>query len=553
MSEAAPVRIVHFADPLCWWSWGLEPVLRRLKAVYGDNLEVEYRMGGVFDDLDEWRRTYDVDEESTADWVRESVDLMGMPLHPDFYRESGTSSTYDACRAFRAAILQDRGRAERYFRRMMEAFQVETRPPTREVLASLAEEVGLDGERLLRDLDSETVEKAFVADREAMRSAHANFLSLLISAGEDGVMLGQTFTSTPYEEEIDRLAPDLPKRIPSDLLEYLENLEGHLVPAQEVAEVFHIATEDAADRMRRLEKAGLLASTDYPFGTYWTPQPHSLEKLPLEVVRTSHVTPEAMVESETDIAPIVTSAVQGLYTQVATRPEKEYHFPLGLEALTYLGYDEEAVARLPPKAVESFAGVGHPFAADVIRPGDTVLDVGSGSGTDVLYAAVQVGPEGRVYGVDFTPAMIAKARANIAAMGIDHAEILEGDATDIPLPDESVDVVTSNGVLNLVPDKEAAFREIFRVLRPGGHLQLADIVVEEDVGAVCGINPQLWADCIGGAAVEETYLQTIEEAGFADVKVLQRLDYFSKSPSDYTQRLTKSFGAESLSLVAQRP
>jgi len=155
-----------------------------------------------------------------------------------------------------------------------------------------------------------------------------------------------------------------------------------------------------------------------------------------------------------------------------------------------------------------------------------------------------------VYGLDITPAMIAKARTNIAKMGARNVQILEGDATKIPLPDGSVDVVTSNGVLNLVPDKPAAFGEIFRVLKRGGHLQLADIVVEEDVGAVCGLNPQLWADCIGGAAVEKEYLATIQDAGFRDVRILRKVDYFAKSASESTKRITRSFGAKSVVVAA---
>jgi ubiquinone/menaquinone biosynthesis C-methylase UbiE len=149
--------------------------------------------------------------------------------------------------------------------------------------------------------------------------------------------------------------------------------------------------------------------------------------------------------------------------------------------------------------------------------------------------------------------MIEKARSNIERMGAKHVMIVEGDATKIPLPDADVDVVTSNGVLNLVPDKPAAFREIFRVLKPGGRLQLADIVVQEDVGAVCGLNPQLWADCIGGAAVEAEYIKAIGDAGFKDVKIVKRIDYFSKSISESTKRITKSFGAESVVLSARKP
>jgi ubiquinone/menaquinone biosynthesis C-methylase UbiE len=278
-----------------------------------------------------------------------------------------------------------------------------------------------------------------------------------------------------------------------------------------------------------------------------------MEKLPLEVVKISHVPPEARIEFATDLTPIVTTAVQNLYTEVAREPGKAYHFPLGLEALRFVGYPELVLNKLPKTAVESFAGVGYPFATKSIRTGDTVLDIGSGSGTDALYASLLVGPQGRVIGLDFTSAMIEKARANIGRMGLSHVTIVEGNATKIPLPDASVNVVTSNGVLNLVPDKPAAFREIFRVLRPGGLLQLADIVVQEDVGAVCGLNPQLWADCIGGAAVEADYLKTIRETGFEDVRIIKRIDYFSKSGSESTKRITKSFGAESVVISARKP
>src|SRR5207247_951650 len=146
---------------------------------------------------------------------------------------------------------------------------------------------------------------------------------------------------------------------------------------------------------------------------------------------------------------------------------------------------------------------------------------------DGVFGSALRGPPSPVIGLDFTAAMMEEARTNIERMGLTHVTIVEGEATKIPLPDTGVDVVTSNGVLNLVPDKQAAFHEIFRVLRPGCLLQLADIVVQEDVGAVCGLNPQLWADCIGGAAVEADYLKTIREAGFEDLRIVKRIDYFS--------------------------
>ena len=552
MKTEPPVEIVHFADPWCWWSWGLEPVLHRLKEVYGENLKVTYKMGGQFESLQGWMEEYDVDQRSTVEWIRESIELTKMPIRPDYYFRTGVTSSYPACRAFKAAQLQSEELASRYLRRMMEAFGFECRAATDDEIISLAEEIGLDGRRLRKDSHSKAVAKVLDVDREEMHRSGVNFLSLLVR-NRDGrqVIEGEIFTAKPFETIIDDLAPGLPKRSPADILEYMEHHRA-LTPAHEIAEVFRIPDADAHHRLEKLAAEGLLTAHAFDGIAAWRWADKKMEKLPLELVKVSHVPPEVQVEAVSDLKPIVTKAVQSLYTEVATRPDKAYHFPLGLEALRYLGYPEEDLRRLPPTATESFAGVGYPHAANVMRPGDTVLDIGSGSGTDVLYAALKVGSEGTVYGLDITPAMIAKARANIAKVGARNVQILEGDATNIPLPDGSIDVATSNGVLNLVPDKPAAFREIFRVLKRGGHLQLADIVVEEDVGAVCGLNPQLWADCIGGAAVEMEYMKTIRDAGFHEVQVLRKVDYFAKSSSESTKRITKSFGAKSVVVAAMK-
>ena len=458
--------------------------------------------------------------------------------------KSNFASSYPACLAVKAAELQSAELAARYFRRLMEGFGLECRPATEETLLALAADVGLDAARLREDMASEAVAKAFAADREEMHRSGVNFLSLLIRNRQgEAVVKGEAFTAKPFEEIVDRLAPGLPKRSPADILEYVEHHRG-LTTAHEVAEVFRIPDADAADRLRKLASAGMLRGGDLGGIEAWRWAGASVEAYPLDVVRISHVPPEAQVATAADLTPIVTRAVQSLYTEVATRPDKGYHFPLGMEALLYVGYPAADLAKLPDAAKESFAGVGYPHAANAVRPGDTVLDVGSGSGTDVLYASLRTGPGGKVYGLDITPAMIAKARRNIAAMGAGNVEILEGPATEVPLPDGSVDVVTSNGVLNLVPDK---------VLKPGGRLQLADIVVREDVGAVCGLNPQLWADCIGGAAVEADYLATIQGAGFRDLAVIRRIDYFAKSSSESTKRITKTFGAESVVVAAVKP
>ena len=525
-------------------------MIQRLKEVYGDSVKVTYKMGGQFEGVREWMSEYGVDEGTTVDWVRESIELTKMPVRPDYYRRTGVKSSYPACRAFKAAQLQSDTLAARYLRRMMEAFGLECRPATDDELVRLGIEAGLDGRRLKDDFRSETVSTALEADINEMRVSGVNFLSLLIrnSQGQQ-VVKGEVFTAKPFETIIDDLAPGLSKRSPADILEYLEHHRA-LTPAHEIAEVFRISEEDAGTRLEKLSKAGLLTEHAFDGITAWRPADMKVKKLPMELVRISHVPPEVQVEAVTDLKPIVTKAVQSLYTEVATRPDKAFHFPLGLEALRHVGYPEEDLRRLPPTAMESFAGVGFPHLANAIRPGDTVLDVGSGSGTDILYASLKVGPTGTVYGLDITPAMIAKGRANIEKMGARNVLILEGDATKIPLPDRSVDVVSSNGVLNLVPDKPAAFQEIFRVLKPRGRLQLADIVVQQDVGAVCGLNPQLWADCIGGAAVEGEYLDIIRTAGFQDVRVLSRIDYFAKSSSESTKRITTSFGAESVVVSA---
>ena len=249
---------------------------------------------------------------------------------------------------------------------------------------------------------------------------------------------------------------------------------------------------------------------------------------------------------------VILDAVRTMYTDVAMNPDKEFHFPTGRQACDFVGYPAARLDALPPTAVESFAGVGYPFAADVIRAGDTVLDIGSGSGTDALIASRLVGARGTVVGLDMTEAMRDKLRANAAAAGASNVEVLEGNAEEIPLPDASVDVVTSNGVLNLVPDKGKAFREIARVVKPGGYLQLADIVVGTLPSDACRAQPELWAECIVGATREDDYVRMLRDAGFATVEVLRQLDYFSASGNAETRKVAGSFNAHTVVLRARR-
>jgi len=250
---------------------------------------------------------------------------------------------------------------------------------------------------------------------------------------------------------------------------------------------------------------------------------------------------------------VILDAVRRMYTDVATAPEREFHFPTGRRACAFVGYPDELLDGLPATAVESFAGVGYPFLAGVIRPGDVVLDIGSGSGTDALIASRLVGAKGKVIGLDMTDAMREKLGVNAARAGAANVEVLAGNADAIPLPDACIDVVTTNGVINLVPDKTGAIREIARVLRAGGRLQMADIVVESLPSDACRSHPELWAECIVGATTVDSYIAELTAAGLRDVEVLGRVDYFSASSSLETQKVAASFGAHSVVLRARKP
>ena len=184
--------------------------------------------------------------------------------------------------------------------------------------------------------------------------------------------------------------------------------------------------------------------------------------------------------------------VQQKYRDVALEPNAPFHFHTGRALATRLGYPTDAVDRLPDSAVESFAGVGSPFALRDLQPGERVVDVGCGAGFDTILAAGQVGPGGRVIGVDMTLEMLAKARRNVDELGLRHVEIREGLAEQLPIDDGWADVVIANGVINLCADKPAVFAEIRRVLRPGGVLQFADIANGNPVPASALRDIDLW-------------------------------------------------------------
>jgi SAM-dependent methyltransferase len=188
---------------------------------------------------------------------------------------------------------------------------------------------------------------------------------------------------------------------------------------------------------------------------------------------------------------VLRDEIQKTYTEVSTEPGKEFMFPTGRPWAEDLGYPPE-LAGVPDASVQSFAGVANPFSLGRLEPGQVVLDLGCGAGTDLLIAAQMVGPEGRAIGVDMTLGMLDRARDSASEMGLGNVELHRSLIESLPLPDGAVDVVISNGVIDLVPDKDAVFAEIDRVLRPGGRLQLADVVIHTEVSEDARKRIDLW-------------------------------------------------------------
>jgi arsenite methyltransferase len=189
---------------------------------------------------------------------------------------------------------------------------------------------------------------------------------------------------------------------------------------------------------------------------------------------------------------VLRGEIQKTYTEVSTDPEKDFIFPTGRPWAEDLDYPQPELSRVPDASVGSFAGVANPFSLGPIAPGETVLDLGCGAGTDLLIAAQMTGPSGRAIGVDMTPAMLRRARDSADALGLANVELHESLIETLPLPEASVDVVISNGVIDLVPDKHAVFSELDRVLRPGGRLQLADVVIHAEVSEDARKRIDLW-------------------------------------------------------------
>lgn len=241
--------------------------------------------------------------------------------------------------------------------------------------------------------------------------------------------------------------------------------------------------------------------------------------------------------------------VRHLYRDVALNPHGTYHFELGRALAGRLGYPSEILDRIPDGAIESFAGVGYFFDLADLRPGERVLDLGSGSGMDVFVAADLVGPSGMVVGIDYTDEQLAKARGLAAQAGVRQVRFLEGHIERPPVAQGEFDCVISNGVINLSPEKAEVFAQAARALAPGGRLAVADIVTERELTEAIVCNVDLWASCIGGAAQHDTYRQMIEDAGL-HVEVIRENPYHFLS--DRARGASITYGVKSISVLARR-
>jgi arsenite methyltransferase len=242
--------------------------------------------------------------------------------------------------------------------------------------------------------------------------------------------------------------------------------------------------------------------------------------------------------------------VKDMYRHVADEPRGEYHFEMGRPLAERLGYPVDVLDRIPAGAIESFAGVGYFFDLADLSEGEDVVDLGSGSGMDVFFAALRVGASGSVIGIDFTTEQLEKARTIADEAGFEQVELREGRIEKPPVEDASCDCVISNGVINLAPEKEPVFAEAARILRPGGRLAIADIVTEQQMKESIVCDADLWASCIGGAAQEDIYRAAIELAGL-QIETIRDNPY--EFITDQARNASTKYGVKSISLLAVKP
>jgi SAM-dependent methyltransferase len=240
--------------------------------------------------------------------------------------------------------------------------------------------------------------------------------------------------------------------------------------------------------------------------------------------------------------------VKAMYRKVAEEPRGEFHFEMGRAMAERLGYAPVDLDRIPAEAIESFAGVGYYFDLADLKEGETVVDLGSGSGMDTFVAALKVGRRGHVIGIDMTDAQLDKAERLRAAAGFPQVAYRKGYIDKTSCGDTSADVVISNGVINLAPDKASVFREAARLLKPGGRLAIADIVTDAQLPETVTCNADLWAACIGGAMQRDDYRTAITAAGFEVKDVRDNAGYLFISAN--ARGAQQKWGVKSISLLA---
>ena len=230
-------------------------------------------------------------------------------------------------------------------------------------------------------------------------------------------------------------------------------------------------------------------------------------------------------------------AISREYTEVACNKDYKIHFVSGLPLAKRLGYPDHYIRQMPEEAVRPFAGVGNPFQMGPILPEEILLDIGCGAGFDLLMAWLSGSRNSKMYGIDITSAMRQKARENVMTLGAENIRISKGLAEEIPVDDESVDVVISNGVINLCPDKSKVYHEIARVLRPGGRFQIADVILKKPVPDESRDLIHLWTNCIAGGIPMDEYLEIIRDTGFIGVEIMDQYNVFKDA------RIAKSAAA----------
>lgn len=246
-------------------------------------------------------------------------------------------------------------------------------------------------------------------------------------------------------------------------------------------------------------------------------------------------------------------AIRNTYERVALDPSGVFHFHRGHDyAVETLGYDAAELEQLPRDATDRFAGVGNPLSIGPLEPGETVLDHACGAGTDLLLAALKVGASGRAIGVDITPGMrlVAKRAAILAGLS-ERVEIRAGSYENLPVASSSVDVVISNGVVNLSPDKRRVFGEVWRVLKPGGRLYLADVVVSRELKLETRKQPELWAACIAGALPQTELITLAQELGFVDCQPGETFQCFSGTSAE--DKVSRDLRVRGLNFFARKP